>query len=79
MEEVFTYVFPNKIPLSQVSMCLLEFRLESDVKRSQSLLIPVGKYLLKNISNNQNIMARHNVIIYVKAWCARDNPLFRLC
>ena len=43
--------FPNKIPVSQVSTCLLEFRTESDVKRSQSLLIPVGKCLLQNISN----------------------------
>ena len=37
-------IFPNKTPLSL--SCLLEFRLESDVKRSQSLLIPVDTYLL---------------------------------
>ena len=55
MEEVFTYVFPNKIPLSQVNTSLLEFRLEPDVKRSQSLLIPVGQYLLKKVTNNQTL------------------------
>ena len=46
-----SYVFPNKIPLSQVSTFLLKFRLESNFKRSQSLVIPVGKYLFQNIRN----------------------------
>ena len=37
--------FPNKIPLSLSSTCLLEFRLESDVERSQIKPADSGRHL----------------------------------